>query len=61
MRTGVVRLGSSVIDPECKICFGIGWGFENHPERAWTEKLDVSAKREYPARVFALMASKSPT
>jgi hypothetical protein len=28
-----------VIDPDCKICFGIGWVCENHPKRAWTEKL----------------------
>ncbi len=26
-------------DPNCKICFGIGWVCENHPDRAWDEEL----------------------
>lgn len=26
-------------DPKCRICFGIGWVCENHPERAWDAKL----------------------
>jgi hypothetical protein len=28
-----------MINPDCKICFGIGWVCENHPQRAWTEDL----------------------
>jgi hypothetical protein len=26
-------------NPDCKICFGIGWVCENHPDRAWSEEL----------------------
>jgi hypothetical protein len=50
-----------MIDPDCKVCLGIGWVCENHPNRAWTEDLDVSAEPECPARVFAPTASKSLT
>jgi hypothetical protein len=28
-----------MIDPDCKICLGIGWVCENHPHRAWAEEL----------------------
>lgn len=24
-----------MINPECPICFGLGWVCENHPDRAW--------------------------
>jgi hypothetical protein len=27
-----------MIDPDCSICFGIGWVCENHPNRAWDEE-----------------------
>ena len=27
-----------MINPECPICFGIGWVCENHPNRAWDEQ-----------------------
>lgn len=28
-----------MIDPNCKVCLGIGWVCENHPQRAWTKEL----------------------
>jgi hypothetical protein len=28
-----------VIDPDCKVCLGVGWVCESHPQRAWTEEL----------------------
>jgi hypothetical protein len=28
-----------LIDPGCKICFGLGWVCENHPKRAWSQRL----------------------
>jgi len=28
-----------VTDPNCQICFGLGWVCENHPTRVWDEKL----------------------
>jgi hypothetical protein len=28
-----------MIDPDCKVCLGIGWVCENHPNRAWSQKL----------------------
>ena len=28
-----------MIDPDCKVCLGIGWVCENHPHRAWAEDL----------------------
>jgi hypothetical protein len=28
-----------VTDPNCKVCFGIGWVCENHPDRVWDEEL----------------------
>jgi len=28
-----------VIDPDCRLCLGIGWVCENHPKRAWAEVL----------------------
>jgi hypothetical protein len=28
-----------MIDPNCPVCFGLGWVCENHPMRAWDEKL----------------------
>jgi hypothetical protein len=31
---------ASLIRPNRKICFGIGWVCENHPDRAWDEQLD---------------------
>jgi hypothetical protein len=27
------------MNPNCKTCFGIGWVCENHPDRAWSQKL----------------------
>jgi hypothetical protein len=27
-----------MIDPECPICFGLGWVCENHPKRVWDEQ-----------------------
>ncbi len=26
-----------MIDPECQICFGLGWVCENHPFQPWNE------------------------
>ena len=28
-----------MINPDCCICFGLGWVCENHPQRAWDEEL----------------------
>ena len=28
-----------MINPNCPICFGIGFVCENHPDRAWSEEL----------------------
>jgi len=28
-----------MIDPNCKVCLGIGWVCENHPRRAWAVDL----------------------
>jgi hypothetical protein len=36
---GIYRLGAGVIDRDYAICFGLGWVCENHPTRAWDEKL----------------------
>ena len=44
-----------MIDPDCNVCLGIGWVYENHPNWA------VSAARECPVNVFALTVSKSLT
>jgi len=30
-----VRSYYQMINPECPICFGLGWVCENHPDRAW--------------------------
>ncbi|RXH10590.1 hypothetical protein EAS54_31130 [Bradyrhizobium guangzhouense] len=27
-----------LIDPDCQICFGLGWVCENHPFQPWDEK-----------------------
>jgi hypothetical protein len=27
-----------MIDPNCPICFGLGWVCENHPKRVWDER-----------------------
>jgi hypothetical protein len=50
-----------MIDPDCKICLGMGWVCENHPRRAWVEDLAVNAERGCSVHVFALTASKSLT
>ena len=26
------------INPDCLVCFGLGWVCENHPERAWDQE-----------------------
>ena len=41
-----------MIDPDCKVCLGIGWVCENHPNRAWSQP--VSAAQECRAAVFPL-------
>jgi hypothetical protein len=28
-----------MIDPTCPVCFGMGWVCENHPRRAWDERI----------------------
>jgi len=28
-----------MIDPDCKLCLGVGWVCENHHHRAWTDEL----------------------
>jgi hypothetical protein len=28
-----------MINPNCSICFGLGFVCENHPDRAWSEEL----------------------
>jgi hypothetical protein len=28
-----------MINPNCPICFGLGFVCENHPDRAWSEQL----------------------
>lgn len=27
-----------MINPECPICFGLGWVCENHPKQVWDER-----------------------
>jgi len=37
-----------LIDPDCKICFGVGWVCENHPERAWSQRLGCQCGAAMP-------------
>lgn len=36
----ILRSGDrALVDKSCKICCGIGWVCENHPDRAWDAEL----------------------
>lgn len=50
-----------MIDPDCKVCLGIGWVCENHPNARGRMNWAVSAEQGCPVNVFALKASKSLT
>ena len=30
----------SMINPKCRVCRGLGWVCENHPERPWLDEVD---------------------
>ena len=49
-----------MIDPDCKVCLGVGWVCENHRQRAWTEELGYSAALECRVNAFALMGIEEP-
>ena len=35
-------------DKNCPICFGMGWICENHPDKAWDEKLGCMCSAGMP-------------
>ena len=39
-----------MIDPDCKVCLGIGWVCENHPNRAWSQELGCQCGAGMPCR-----------
>lgn len=47
-----------MIDPDCKVCLGIGWVCENHPQQAWSQKFGCECGAVCPVNVFALTALK---
>jgi len=38
------------MDKDCPIFFGMGWVCENHPDRAWDEKLGCQCGAGMPCR-----------
>jgi len=42
-----------MIDPHCRICFGLGWVCENHPKRAWREELGCQCGAGMPCECNA--------
>jgi hypothetical protein len=58
------------MDKNCPICFGVEWVCENHPDRAWDEKLGCqcgagmscrSNGGEEPDTSAVLIEEKKPT
>ena len=49
-----------LIDPDCQICFGLGWVCENHPFQAWDEK-GCQCGAACHANVSRPTVSKNPT
>ena len=49
-----------MIDPDCKVCLGVGWVCENHRQRAWTEELGYSVALECRVNAFALTGLEEP-
>ena len=44
-----------MINPECPICFGIGWVCENHPNRAWDEQKGCQCGAGMPCQCVRVM------
>lgn len=40
----------AVVNPDCKICLGLGWVCENHPDRAWSQELGCQCGAGMPCR-----------
>jgi hypothetical protein len=38
------------MDRNCRVCFGIGWVCENHPERAWDKELGCECGAGMPCK-----------
>ena len=38
-----------MIDPDCKVCLGIGWVCESHPNRAWSEEFGCQCGARIPS------------
>ena len=38
MGFAICKHARSDLNPNCKICHGIGWVCENHPDKVWSEK-----------------------
>ena len=38
------------MDKNCRVCFGLGWVCENHPNRVWDEKLGCMCGAGMPCK-----------
>jgi hypothetical protein len=38
------------MNPDCPVCFGIGWVCENHPDRAWDAELGCTCGAGMPCK-----------
>lgn len=41
-----------MINPDCPICFGVGWVCENRPKRAWSEELGCQCGARMPCEFW---------
>ena len=49
-----------MINPDCPICFGVGWVCENHPKRAWSEKLGCQCGAGMPCECVSADGLEEP-
>jgi hypothetical protein len=41
-----------MINPDCPVCFGLGWVCENHPQRAWSEDVGCQCGAGMPCECY---------
>ena len=51
---------AGVPNTNCEICFGNGWTCENHPKRAWSEKLGCQCGAAVPCECVSADGLEEP-
>ena len=47
-------------NPNCTICYGIGWVCENHPEKAWDKEVGCTCGAGMPCKCNAVEDGEEP-